>query len=117
MNQQDIEVAIEVLKERQRVQANHLKDVDECCGKLRGSTDAEFRNIAEKMARMDGHMDDNCQDVELELTALDERVKTQCETINELKEEILEIRKTYKKVTIEIILGILLMVVALFIHL
>lgn len=116
MNQQDIEVAIEVLKERQRVQANHLKDVDECCGKLKGSTDAEFRSIAEKLIKVEDHMGDNCQVVELEMTALDERVKTQCDTIAEIKEEILEIRKTYKKVTIEIILGIMLMVIALFIH-
>lgn len=65
---------------------------------------------------MESHMDDNCQGVEIEFTALDERVKTQCETIGEIKDEILEIRKTYKKVTIEIILGIMLMVVALFIH-
>ena len=116
MNQHDLEVAIEVLKERQRVQANHLKDVDECCGKLKGSTDAEFRSLSEKIIKVEDHMDDNCSGVELELATIDERVKTQCETITELKEEILEIRKTYKKVTIEIILGIMLMIIALFIH-
>ena len=117
MNQQDIEVAIEVLKERQRVQANHLKDVDECCGKLKGSTAAEYRTLSEKILKLEGHMDDNCAGVELEQTALEERVKTQCETINEIKQEILEIRKTYKKVTLEIILGVLLLIAALFIHL
>lgn len=117
MNQQDIEVAIEVLKERQRVQANHLKDVDECCGKLKGSTDAEFRSMTEKILKMEAHMDDNCVNVELELAALEERAKAQCETISELKEEILEIRKTYKKVSLEIIVGVILLIVALFIHL
>lgn len=117
MNQQDVEIAIEVLKERQRVQANHLKDVDECCGKLKGSTDAEFRSISEKIIKLEDNICDNCKDFEIDMTSLDERVKTQCETISELKEEIMEIRKTYKKVTIEIILGIMLMVIALFIHL
>ena len=117
MNQQDIEVAIEVLKERQRVQANHLKDVDECCGKLKGSTEAEFRAMSEKILRMESHMDDNCTSVELEFNTLDERVKNQYETIDEIKKEILDIRKTYKKVTLEIIVGIVMLIIALFIHL
>ncbi len=117
MNQQDVEVAIEVLKERQRVQANHLKDVDECCGKLKGSTDAEFRVISEKIIKLENHMDENCVDVELEQKQIVERVKNQCETVNELKSEILEIRKTYKKVTLEIIIAVITMIIALFIHL
>lgn len=117
MNQQDIEVAIEVLKERQRVQANHLKDVDECCGKLRGSTDAEFRSLSEKILVLEGHMDDNCVDIESDFHTLDERVRNQCETIKELKNEILEIRKTYKKVTLEIIISVIALILALFIHL
>lgn len=117
MNQQDVEIAIEVLKERQRVQANHLKDVDECCGKLKGSTDAEFRTLSEKFIRIEDHMNDSCDEVALELTALDEKVKNQCDSINELKNEILEIRRTYKKVTLEIIVSVLVMIIALFIRL
>ena len=116
MNEQEIEVNIEVLKERQRVQANHLKDVDECCGKLKGSTDAEFRSISEKIIKMENHLDDNCNSVEVEFTALDERVKAQCETIAEMKEDLLDIHKTYKKVTLEIIVSVILLVLALFIH-
>lgn len=117
MNQQDLEVAIEVLKERQRVQANHLKDVDECCGKLKGSTDAEFRSITEKILRMEAHIDDNCSGVEMEFNTLDERVKNQCESIQEIKAELLDIRNTYKKVTLEIIVSVVVMIIALFIHL
>lgn len=116
MNQQDIEVAIEVLKERQRVQANHLKDVDECCGKLKGSTDSEFRVISEKLIKVEDHMNDNCGEVSLELTALEERVKNQCETINDLKGEVADIHKTYKKVTLEIIVSVVVMVIALLLH-
>ena len=116
MNQQDIEVAIEVLKERQRVQANYIKDIDECCGKLKGSTDSEFRALSEKLIKVEDHMNDNCGEVSLELTALEERVKSQCATVKELKEEILEIRKTYKKVTLEIIVSVVVMIIALFIH-
>lgn len=116
MNQQDVEIAIEVLKERQRVQANHLKDVDECCGKLKGSTDAEFRSLSEKLIKVEDHMNDNCNGVELELTTIDERVRNQCETVKELKEELLDIRKTYKKVTLEIIVSVVVMIIALFIR-
>ncbi|RAP49283.1 MAG: hypothetical protein BZ138_07840 [Methanosphaera sp. rholeuAM270] len=117
MEQQDLEVAIKVLEERQNIQGNHLKDVDECCGKLKGSTAAEYRALSEKILKLEGHMDDNCQGVEVELAAFEERIKTQFKTIQELKEEILEIRKTYKKVTLEIIIGVLLLIAALFIHL
>ena len=116
MNEQQVEVNIEVLKERQRVQANHLKDVDECCGKLKGSTDAEFRSISEKLIKIQEHMDDNCSGVEVELTALEERVKAQCETVSEMKEDLLDIHKTYKRVTLEIIVSVILLILALFIH-
>lgn len=116
MNQQDIEVAIEVLKERQRVQANHLKDVDECCGKLKGSTTQEFRMLGEKIIMVQDSMDNNCNGFMVELSTLEERVKTQCESIKEIKEEIVEIRKTYKKVTLELIIGVILLFAALFIH-
>ncbi len=117
MNQQDIEVAIEVLKERQRVQANHLKDVDECCGKLKGSTEGEFRTLSEKIIKIEDHMDDKCSEVALDLVGLEKTVKNQYDTIQEIKEELLDMRKTYKKVTLEIIVSVLLMIIALFIRL
>lgn len=117
MNQQDIEVAIEVLKERQRVQANHLKDVDECCGKLKGAMDHEFRVYSEKLVHLETGMEDNCHMVELDLKTFEERFRNQCDTISEIKSDLEEIHQTYKKVTLEIIISVVILIIALFIHL
>lgn len=120
MNQQDIEVAIEVLKERQRVQANHLKDVDECCGKLKGSTNAEFRATSERLTALENNMDDRCKDVKLDLSAkivaIDEREKAQCLSMKKMSTELEAIHQAYRKVTLEFILAVLIGIVALFIH-
>ena len=49
MELKELQIQVEVLKERQRLQAEHLKDVDECCGKLKGSSHIELEALRERI--------------------------------------------------------------------
>lgn len=104
MTPQEIEITIEVLKERQRVQANHLKDVDECCGKIQGDTHSKINHINERLIAIEHDMDDNCKNVEIDLKTLQTISDQRCETIKEIKTDLHEIHQTYKKTSIEIII-------------
>lgn len=104
MTPQDIEITLEVLKERQRVQANHLKDVDECCGKIQGTTQSQILHINERIIALEHDMDDNCKNVEIGLQKLQTISDQRCDTIKEIKTDIKDIHQTYKKTTMEIIL-------------
>lgn len=121
MNRRDLEIAIEVLKERQRINESHLKDVDECCGKLKGRSDAEFRSMSERLTALENNMDDRCKDVKLDLSAqivsIDEREKALCTSMKKMSTELEAIHQAYRKVTLEFILAVLIGIVALFIHL
>lgn len=92
MNEKEVEVAIEVLKERQRVQGNHLKDVDECCGKLKGSTSAEFLHLWEHFSKLEEDMNNNCHDVEVEVAALEEKVKSNEKMVDSINSNLTKIR-------------------------
>ena len=116
MNELDIEVALKVLEERQRLQEDRLKDVDECCGKLKGSSSQEFRILSERITAIEQEMSHNCESMSGDFRALDERVKMQCDGIEKIEADITDIHKTYRKVTIEFILAVLLGIVALFLH-
>lgn len=104
MTPQDIEITLEVLKERQRVQANHLKDVDECCGKIQGNTQSKILHINERIIAIEHDMDDNCKNVEIDLQKLQTISDQRCDTIKEIKTDIKDIHTTYKKTTTEIII-------------
>lgn len=86
MNSQDIEVAIKVLQERQNTQDRRLSDVDECCGKLKGTLNSEMRITNERIVKIERGMDINCKDVELEIESIKEKVATQFHNTKELKE-------------------------------
>lgn len=92
MDQKDIEVQVEVLRERQRVQANHLKDIDKICGNLKGASESEFQTLRERIVALEEHMDDNCHDVELEVATLREQVKINTQMVNSINSNLTKIK-------------------------
>ena len=87
MNELETEVAIEVLKERQRVQEIHLKDVDECCGKLKGMSVEEHRVICEELSALKQDMKHACSGVETDVEVLRTYSKQQKECIKDCSSE------------------------------
>lgn len=105
MNEKDMMIKINLLEERQHVQANHLKDVDECCGKIQGNTDGKIQHITERIVGIEHDMNNNCKDVELDLAAAKEVIKTQCKNIETNSDEIEKIHERYYQFSIAIILS------------
>lgn len=92
MDQQEMEVELKVIKERQNIQGHKLKDVDECCGNLKGSLNAEIRVLAERIVKVEEHMDANCIDVEKKVDVLEERVDTNTKMIDTINTNFRQIR-------------------------
>lgn len=87
MNQQEIEIALKLLEEKQKIHDNRLKDVDECCGKLKGTLNAEMRIVNERIVKMEQGVDNNCKNVELQISTLQEQTKSQFHDLSEVKED------------------------------
>lgn len=92
MNQQEMEVELQVLKERINLHAHRIQDVDECCGKLKGVTEAENKILSEKIVKLEEHMDVNCISVEQKVEVLEERVNNSKELIQEINSNLTKIR-------------------------
>lgn len=92
MEDKEVEVQLELIKERQRVQDVHLKDVDECCGKLKGATEAELKVLGERIVALESNMDDNCHDVEIDMSKLTERVDNNVLMINSINSNLNKIK-------------------------
>lgn len=87
MNSQEVEVALKVLEERQNIHDSRLKDVDECCGKLKGALNSEMRIVNERIVKVEHGIDTNCKDVEIQMKALQEQTKTQFNKIGEVQKD------------------------------
>ena len=87
MNEQDFEVALKVLEEKQKIHEQRLADVDECCGKLKGIINAEMRVTNERIVAIEEGMHSNCKDVEIRMSALQEQTRTQFNELEEVKDE------------------------------
>lgn len=88
MNEQDIEIALKVIEERQRLQEDRLKDVDECCGKLKGTLNGEIRITNERIIKIEQSMDSNCKHVEIEMATLNEKGRVFDEDMDETREYV-----------------------------
>lgn len=84
---QDLKLNIRLVEEKQKILESRLKDVDECCGKLKGNINAEMRVVNERMVKLEQGMDVNCKDVEIQMRALQEQTKTQFNDIAEVKDD------------------------------
>lgn len=119
MNERDIEVKLLVMEERLRTQAHHLKDVDECCGKLKGSSSQEFKILTERVIALEQNMNTNCHDVEVNLNALSTHVKDKGkeygEDIISLTDEINKIHDKYFTFSIGILSALVIAIISLFI--
>ncbi len=89
---QNLKLDLKLVAERQKILESRLKDVDECCGKLKGNINAEMRVVNERIVKIEQSMDNNCKEVEIQVKALQEQTKTQFEDISEVKydDKILE---------------------------
>lgn len=84
---QDLKLNIRLVEEKQKILESRLKDVDECCGKLKGNINAEMRVVNERMVKLEQGMDVNCKEVEIQMRALQEQSKTQFNDIAEVKDD------------------------------
>lgn len=87
MNQQDLEVDLKLLEEKQKIFESRLKDVDECCGKLKGTINAEVMVLNERIVNIEHHMENNCKDVEIQMKGIEEQTKTQFNELGEARKE------------------------------
>lgn len=116
MNELDVGVALEVMKERQRVLESHLKDVDECCGKLKGLASQEHRMLGEEISAIKQDMKHACSGVETDVEVLRAYFKQQKECIEDCQEEITDMLRTQRKFYLGLISSFLLALVTLFIN-
>lgn len=84
---QELKLNIRLVEEKQKILESRLKDVDECCGKLKGNINAEMRVVNERMVKLGQGMDVNCKEVEIQMRALQEQTKTQFNDIAEVKDD------------------------------
>lgn len=84
---QELKLNIRLVEEKQKILESRLKDVDECCGKLKGNINAEMRVVNERMVKLEQGMDVNCKEVEIQMRALQEQTKTQFNDIAEVKDD------------------------------
>lgn len=84
---QELKLNIRLVEEKQKILESRLKDVDECCGKLKGSINAEMRVVNERMVKLGQGMDVNCKEVEIQMRALQEQTKNQFNDIAEVKDD------------------------------
>ena len=84
---QELKLNLRLVEEKQKILESRLKDVDECCGKLKGNINAEMRVVNERMVKLEQGMDVNCKEVEIQMRALQEQTKTQFNDIAEVKDD------------------------------
>ena len=84
---QDLILNLKLVEEKQKILESRLKDVDECCGKLKGNINAEMRVVNERLVKIEQGMDVNCKEVEIQMRALQEQTKTQFNEIAEVKDD------------------------------
>lgn len=84
---QELKLNIRLVEEKQKILESRLKDVDECCGKLKGNINAEMRVVNERMVKLEQGMGVNCKEVEIQMRALQEQTKTQFNDIAEVKDD------------------------------
>lgn len=84
---QDLKLNIRLVEEKQKILESRLKDVDECCGKLKGNINAEMRVVNERIVKLEQGVDVNCKEVEIQMRALQEQTKTQFNDIAEVKDD------------------------------
>lgn len=84
---QELKLNIRLVEEKQKILESRLKDVDECCGKLKGNINAEMRVVNERIVKLEQGVDVNCKEVEIQMRALQEQTKTQFNDIAEVKDD------------------------------
>lgn len=84
---QELKLNLRLVEEKQKILESRLKDVDECCGKLKGNINAEMRVVNERMVKLEQGMDVNCKEVEIQMKSLQEQTKTQFNEIAEVKDD------------------------------
>lgn len=84
---QELKLNIRLVEEKQKILESRLKDVDECCGKLKGSINAEMRVVNERIVKLEQGVDVNCKEVEIQMRALQEQTKNQFNDIAEVKDD------------------------------
>lgn len=84
MSAREDEINLIIIEEKQKILESRLKDVDECCGKLKGTINAEMRIVNERIVGIEHGMNTNCKDVEIEMKALEEQNKTLFRTDDKL---------------------------------
>ena len=92
-----MEIAIKVLEERQNLQDSRLNDVDECCGKLKGTVITESRDFNKRLAKVENGMDIACNDVQIQIKSLEEQNKTQFNDIEDLNNDSDKITNAIEK--------------------
>lgn len=84
---QELKLNIRLVEEKQKILESRLKDVDECCGKLKGNISAEMRVVNERMVKLEQGKDVNYKEVEIQMRALQEQTKSQFNDIAEVKDD------------------------------
>ena len=106
MDTKQLEVKVLVLEERLGVQAIHLKDVDECCGKLKGSSTQEFKVLGERIVAIEHDMNTNCKNVEVDVATLEERLDSYAKEHGKFNQEISSIHDKYFQASIGVFLAL-----------
>jgi len=107
MEAKELEVKLRVLEERVNLQALHLKDVDECCGKLKGSSTQELKQISERLIAVEHDMGRNCKDVEITVATLEKKSEILLKQNQQLTEEINKIHDKYFHASIGVFLAVI----------
>lgn len=107
MDAKELEVKLLVLEERVNVQALHLKDVDECCGKLKGSSNQELSQLSERIVAVEHDMGTNCKDVEIKVATLEKKAELLLTQNQELTTELSKIHDKYFHASIGVFLSVI----------
>ena len=93
MSSTDDEINMIIIEEKQKILESRLKDVDECCGKLKGTINAEMRIVNERIVGLEHGVNSNCKDVEIQLRALEELNKPLFHSEEKLNNQISKVDK------------------------
>lgn len=88
MSLNEDEINLILIEEKQKILESRLKDVDECCGKLKGTINAEMRIVNERIVGLEHGVTNNCKEVEIQMKGLEEQNKTLFRTDDKLLDDI-----------------------------